>query len=136
MTKDGRNFCGCPFVVEDSEATRKAISLCERKKFIFFNAKSVVTHFVFRPFRSLKKWKILYNRISSTFICSIQGKREIRLEDLIVKREKIVGILDLDKLESDKTKFFHNFVKHREKLLTFKASLLTGNSTRFGFSLI
>ena len=126
-------------MVEDSEATRKAISLCERKKFILFNAKSVVTHFVFRPFRSLpnmKKWKILYNRISSTFICSIQSEREIRLEDLIVKREKIVGILDLDKLESDKTKFFHNFVKHREKLLTFKASLLTGNSTRFGFSLI
>ncbi|XP_063914493.1 uncharacterized protein LOC135130947 [Zophobas morio] len=91
----------CPLVVEDSEATRKAIGLCERKKFIVFNVKSVVSYSVFRPFRSLlnlKKWKILYKRILSTFTCSIQGKREIRLEDLIDKREKIVAILDADKL--------------------------------------
>ncbi|XP_063914492.1 uncharacterized protein LOC135130946 [Zophobas morio] len=91
----------CPLVVEDSEATRKAIGLCERKKFIVFDVKSVVSYSVFRPFHSLlnlKKWKILYKRILSTFTCSIQGKREIKLEDLIDKREKIVAILDVDKL--------------------------------------
>ncbi|XP_063914480.1 uncharacterized protein LOC135130939 isoform X1 [Zophobas morio] len=89
----------CPLVVEDSEATRKAIGLCERKKFIVLNAKSPEGYSTFHNLLNLKKRKkILYKRILSTFTCSIQGKREISLGDLIGKGDRIVGILDVDKL--------------------------------------
>ena len=90
----------CPLIVKDGEGVQKAIRLCKNRKFIVLTKKRSASEFrTFHRLSDLKKVdQVLYGQIVSTFTCSLQGKEEISLVELMDQKEKIAEVFRVDEL--------------------------------------